>query len=107
MPHVTLIQMGDLHGHLVPRPNLRGDGRGGLRVGCFRYGTHVTPGPVRLEDHYHYLPVGAQLATTTMTGQALLDALEAGAHGTFSPDPREWTGGWVHTDLHEAKESGR
>jgi hypothetical protein len=33
MPHVTLIQMGDLHGHLLPRPNLRGDGTGRWKMG--------------------------------------------------------------------------
>lgn len=28
----------------------------------FRYGTHVAPGPITLEDLFHYLPVGAQVA---------------------------------------------
>lgn len=28
----------------------------------FRYGTHVAPGPITMEDLFHYLPVGAQVA---------------------------------------------
>ncbi|WP_341359455.1 bifunctional metallophosphatase/5'-nucleotidase [Georgenia sp. M64] len=62
----------------------------------FRYGTHVAPGPIRLEDLYHYLPVGAQLARTTVTGEQLRQSLEGSADGTFNPDPFRWTGGWVH-----------
>lgn len=62
----------------------------------FRYGTHVAPGPIRLEDLYHYLPVGAQLATTTLQGHQLVKSIEASADGTFNPDPFAWTGGWVH-----------
>ena len=62
----------------------------------FRYGTHVAAGPVRLEDLYHYLPVGAQVARTTVTGEQLLRSLEGSADGTFNPDPFRWTGGWVH-----------
>jgi 2',3'-cyclic-nucleotide 2'-phosphodiesterase (5'-nucleotidase family) len=62
----------------------------------FRYGTQVAPGPIRLEDLFHYLPVGAQLATTALRGQELVKSIEASADGTFNPDPFGWTGGWVH-----------
>ena len=33
---LTLIHMGDLHGHLVPRPHLRSDGTGGTEGGLAR-----------------------------------------------------------------------
>lgn len=61
----------------------------------FRYGTHVAPGVVRLEDLYHFMPVGAQVATGTVRGDALVDALERSADGVFNPDPFAWTGGWL------------
>ncbi len=62
----------------------------------FRYGTHVPPGPVRLEDLYHYLPVGAELAQARVSGEQLLRHLQSSSDGTFDPDPFRWTGGWVH-----------
>lgn len=61
----------------------------------FRYGTHVPAGPVRLEDLYHYMPVGPQLATGTVTGEAVVASLERSADGVFNPDPFAWTGGWL------------
>src|SRR5262249_4408524 len=33
----------------------------------FRYGTQVPPGPIRYEDLYHYIPIGPQLASATVT----------------------------------------
>lgn len=62
----------------------------------FRYGTHVRAGPVRLEDLYHFIPVGPQIATTTLTGEQLSDDIERSADGTFNPDPAKWTGGWLN-----------
>ncbi|GAB3750109.1 bifunctional metallophosphatase/5'-nucleotidase [Lysobacter olei] len=61
----------------------------------FRYGTHVAPGPVRLEDLYHFMPVGPQLATGVATGAAISRDLERSADGVFNPDPFSWTGGWL------------
>lgn len=61
----------------------------------FRYGTHVAPGPIRLEDLYHYMPVGPQVATGTATGGAIVAGLERSADGVFNPDPFAWTGGWL------------
>lgn len=61
----------------------------------FRYGTHVAPGAIRLEDLYHYMPVGPQIATGTTTGKAVLEGLERSADGVFNPDPFAWTGGWL------------
>ncbi|GAA4868066.1 bifunctional metallophosphatase/5'-nucleotidase [Luteimonas vadosa] len=61
----------------------------------FRYGTHVPVGPIRLEDLYHYMPVGPQLAVGRVTGRQLVDAVERSADGVFNPDPFKWTGGWL------------
>lgn len=61
----------------------------------FRYGTHVATGPIRLEDLYHYMPIGPQVATGTSTGEAVLADLERSADGVFNPDPFAWTGGWL------------
>ena len=62
----------------------------------FRYGTHVRPGPIKLEDLYHYMPVGAQIAKVSMTGQGLKNQLEGSADGSFNPDIFAWTGGWLN-----------
>jgi len=62
----------------------------------FRYGTHVAPGPIRLEDLYHFLAVGAQIAWTTVRGEDLLSNIEASINGSLNPDPFAWTGGWIH-----------
>lgn len=60
----------------------------------FRYGTHIAPGDIKLEDLYHYIAVGPQVAKTTITGQMLKDDLENNATGSFNPEIFEWTGGW-------------
>lgn len=60
----------------------------------FRYGTHIAPGDIRLEDLYHYIAVGPQVAKTTITGQMLKDDLESNATGSFNPEIFAWTGGW-------------
>lgn len=62
----------------------------------FRYGTHVAPGPVRLEDLYHYLPVGAQVGVGTVSGTRLARLVENSAAGALDPDPWAWKGGWLH-----------
>lgn len=61
----------------------------------FRYGTHVSPGPIRLEDLYHFMPVGASIARTVIRGEQLRQSIENSADGTFNPDPFSWTGGWL------------
>lgn len=60
----------------------------------FRYGTHIAPGDIKLEDLYHYMPIGPQVAKTTITGQMLKDDLESNATGSFNPEIFQWTGGW-------------
>jgi 2',3'-cyclic-nucleotide 2'-phosphodiesterase (5'-nucleotidase family) len=61
----------------------------------FRYGTHVAPGPVKLEDLYHYMPIGPRIARGTIGGQAVKNQVENPADGSMNPDPRNWTGGWL------------
>ena len=62
----------------------------------FRYGTHVAPGPIRLEDLYHFLPVGAHVGVGEVTGAQVAKLLENSADGALNPDPWKWKGGWLH-----------
>jgi S-sulfosulfanyl-L-cysteine sulfohydrolase len=61
----------------------------------FRYGTHVAAGPVRLEDLYHFMPIGPRIAAGNVSGAALAQGLQRSADGVFDPDPFTWTGGWL------------
>lgn len=61
----------------------------------FRYGTHVAPGPIKLEDLYHFMPIGPRIAKGTITGTSLKNQIESAADGSLNPDPRRWTGGWL------------
>ena len=61
----------------------------------FRYGTHVAPGPIRMEDLYHFIPIGPMIAKGTIRGQQLKNQIENAAHGSFNPKVAEWTGGWL------------
>ncbi|MBT9567953.1 MAG: 5'-nucleotidase C-terminal domain-containing protein [Thiobacillus sp.] len=61
----------------------------------FRYGTHVAPGPVKLEDIYHFMPIGPRIAKGTIPGQAVKNQIENAADGSLNPEPRNWTGGWL------------
>ena len=62
----------------------------------FRYGSRVRPGPIRLEDIYHYIPIGPQIAKVTLTGQQIKKNIEASADGALNPDVFAWTGGWLN-----------
>lgn len=62
----------------------------------FRFGTQVRPGPVRVQDLYHFLPLGSRVAAGRVTGSQLRDQVERAAHGCLSSEPREWTGGWMY-----------
>lgn len=46
MTRLRFIHIGDLHGHLVPRPHLRSDGTGSPEGGLARMATPL-PGPTR------------------------------------------------------------
>ena len=61
----------------------------------FRYGTHVRPGAILMEDLYHFMPIGAQIAKGSIKGQALKMQIEGAANGSLAPDVANWTGGWL------------
>lgn len=62
----------------------------------FRYGTHVRPGPIKLEDIYHHIPIGPQIAKVTVSGQQIKNNIENSADGALNPDVFAWTGGWLN-----------
>lgn len=61
----------------------------------FRYGTVVRPGPITLEDLYHFIPIGPMIAKGTIKGKQLKTQLENSVDGSFNPDVAKWTGGWL------------
>lgn len=61
----------------------------------FRYGTVVRPGPIRLEDLYHFIPIGPQIAKGTVKGRQIINQIEASADGSLNADVAKWTGGWL------------
>lgn len=61
----------------------------------FRYGTHVAPGPIKLEDIYHYVPIGPQVACGKMSGDEMRMQLERSIDASLSPYVGWWGGGWV------------
>lgn len=62
----------------------------------FRYGTRVRPGPIKLEDIYHHIPIGPQIAKVALTGQQIKNNIEVSANGALNPDVFLWTGGWLN-----------
>lgn len=60
----------------------------------FRYGTTIAPGPIKLEDLYHYMPIGAQIAKGKQTGAQIKKMLEGKSQGEKGRD-QEWTHGWT------------
>lgn len=61
----------------------------------FRYGTHVAPGPIRMEDLYHFIPVGPMIAKGEIAGKQLKGQIENAADGSLNPQVQNWTGGWL------------
>lgn len=61
----------------------------------FRYGTHVAKGPLTMEDLYHFIPIGPQIACGTIKGKQLKNQIENTASGALDPDVSKWTGGWL------------
>jgi len=61
----------------------------------FRYGTVVQPGPIKLEDLYHFIPIGPLIAKGTIKGQQLRNQMENSIDGSLNPDVSKWTGGWL------------
>lgn len=71
--------------------------QGGAQLGMitgFRYGTAVAPGPIKLEDLYHFLAVGAQIARGELTGMQIKKALEGNPQNTQARTG-EWINGWT------------
>ncbi len=61
----------------------------------FRYGTHIAPGPIKLEDIYHYIPIGPQVACGKLSGDEIRLILERGADKSLSSYVGWWGGGWI------------
>ena len=88
----------------------------GAQIGAirgFRYGTHIVPGPITMEDLYHFMPIGPQIATAKISGKQLKAQIEGAADGSLNPDVSKWTGGWlfnfsgVTMDLDPYQEQGK
>ena len=62
----------------------------------FRYGTHIAPGPIKLEDIYHYIPIGPQIACGEMTGDQLRWQIEKSLDSALSGWIGYWGGGWTN-----------
>src|SRR5258708_35623028 len=52
----------------------------------FRYGTVVPPGPIKLEDLYHFIPIGPLIAKGTIKGPQLRNQIENSIDGPLNPD---------------------
>lgn len=61
----------------------------------FRYGTQLPPGPITLDDLYHFIPIAPLIAVGEVKGEAVHKQLEKAAHGCLSPTLTDWTGGWM------------
>lgn len=62
----------------------------------FRYGTHILPGPITMEDLYHFLPIAPRIAKAgPIYGKQLKDQVENSSRSVFDPNPRNWRGGWM------------
>lgn len=60
----------------------------------FRYGTVVAPGPIRMEDLYHFMPIGPQIAKGQLSGAQIKKSLEGKPQGEQGR-VREWINGWT------------
>ena len=70
----------------------------GAEIGAirgFRYGTHVNVGAITYEDLFHFMPIGAQIGSGKLPGQAIKNQIENAADGSLNPDVSKWTGGWL------------
>jgi hypothetical protein len=61
----------------------------------FRYGTHIAPGPIKLEDIYHYIPIGPQIACGKISGDDIKMMIEDGAQSSLTQWVGAWGGGWI------------
>ncbi|PHR54399.1 MAG: hypothetical protein COA44_13370 [Arcobacter sp.] len=61
----------------------------------FRYGTHIAPGAIKLEDIYHFIPIGPQIACGEVSGDQLYWQIERNAHSSLTKYIGAWGGGWL------------
>lgn len=85
---VTLIHMGDIHGHLVPRPHLRSDGDGAMQGGVARMYTRIEE--IRRSQPNHLLintgdTIQGSAEAMYTRGQALVDVLDRFRIDAFAP----------------------
>lgn len=93
---ITLIHMGDLHGHTIPRPNLRSDGDGRMEGGLARMYTEIQD--IRKENKNSLL---INTGDTTQgsgealysRGQALVDVVDMFGVNAFAPGNWEYVYG--------------
>ena len=58
-------------------------------------GTHIAPGPIKLEDIYHYVAIGPFIASGQVKGQTVKNIIENSAAGSLNGDVAAWGGGWL------------
>lgn len=85
---ITLIQMGDIHGHLLPRPNVRSDSVGRMEGGLAQMKTQIDQ--IRRKNRHTLLintgdtTQGSGEALYTR-GQAMIDVLDLFGIDVFTP----------------------
>ena len=93
---ITLIHMGDLHGHTIPRPNLRSDGDGRMEGGLARMYSEINK--IREDADYTLLvntgdtTQGSGEALYTR-GQAMVDIVDMFGVDGFAPGNWEYVYG--------------
>lgn len=93
---ITFIHMGDVHGHLLPRPNVRSDSTGRMEGGLARMYTKIKE--IRDENKNNLLintgdtTQGSGEALYTR-GQALVDVLDLFGINVFAPGNWDWVYG--------------
>jgi len=93
---VTLIHIGDIHGHTTPRPNLRSDGNGGMEGGLARMYTKIHEIKIASKN-----PLVVNTGDTTQgsgealytRGQALVDVVDMLGVDAFAPGNWEYVYG--------------
>jgi sulfur-oxidizing protein SoxB len=60
----------------------------------FRYGTTIAKGPIKMEDLYHFMPIGPQIAKGELTGAQIKKTLEGKPQGEQGRSG-EWINGWM------------
>ena len=61
----------------------------------WRYGAPIPPGPITIGDLWNIIPTNPPVSVVDLTGQEMLDMLEANLERTFAAEPFEQMGGYV------------